>query len=138
MNKYISNSVENTQLIARDFADRLSLGSVICMKGDLGAGKTTFIQGVANALNFDENIVSPTFNILLQYRNSDGLTLNHFDLYRLNNDEELDDIAFYEIIEDANSISFIEWAEKFPDSMPSNSIELQIKKLDKTTREISY
>lgn len=137
MNKFISNSVSDTNKIAADFCELLKPGTVVCMTGDLGAGKTAFVQGVARHLGINDDIMSPTFNILLQYKISDGLVLNHFDLYRLETQEELDDIAFYEVIED-NAISFIEWSEKFPDCMPSDAINLSIKKIDENTREISY
>ena len=103
-----ANNLEELQKIAEDFANNLKPGDVVCMTGDLGAGKTTFTQFVAKKLGITEPVQSPTFNILLQYKSPDGLTLNHFDLYRLENADELDDIAFYETIEDPNSISFIE------------------------------
>ena len=121
MTKIHANNLEELQKIAEDFAKNLNPGDVVCMTGDLGAGKTTFTQFVAKKLGITEPVQSPTFNILLQHKSPEGLILNHFDLYRLENADELDDIAFYETIEDSNSISFIEWAEKFKDEMPESA-----------------
>lgn len=106
MSEFTSNSVQETKDFAAKFAQSLKPGDVVCLQGDLGAGKTQFVQGVAAYLGIQESVVSPTFNILLQYE--DGkLPLYHFDLYRLNNIDELEDIAFYETVE-ADGLSFIE------------------------------
>lgn len=136
MNETIINNIEELQIFANDFVKNLNPGDVICISGGLGAGKTTFVQCIANALNIHEQLQSPTFNILLTYKNDDGLSLNHLDLYRLETPDELDDIAFYEEIEN-DAISFIEWAEKFESEMPDNSIWISIKKIDETKRKIT-
>ena len=95
------------------------------------------IGAIAKALGIQDGVQSPTFNLLLQYQNAEGILLNHFDLYRLESEDDLDNIGFYEIIED-DSFSFIEWAEKFPEAMPENALTLKIEKLDASTRKFSW
>lgn len=109
------------------------------LSGDLGAGKTQFVQGVAAALGVHDQVTSPTFNILLQY--VDGqLPLYHFDLYRLENAEELEDIGYFDTIE-GDGVSFIEWGEKFPSALPSDYLEIVITvdvEGDRTVRAQSH
>lgn len=133
--EFISNSVEDTKKYAAEFLQKLKSGDVVCLSGDLGAGKTQFVQGIASALGVNIPVVSPTFNILLEYR--DGkIPLFHFDLYRLTDEEELEDIAFYETIE-SDGLSFIEWSEKFPDAMPSDAYSVNIEKINESIRKIT-
>lgn len=136
MNETVINNLEELQNFANDFVKNLKPGDVICLAGDLGAGKTAFVKCIANAYKIQEQLQSPTFNILLTYENEDGLRLNHFDLYRLEQDADLDDIAFYEEIE-SYAISFIEWAEKFKDAMPEDAIWISIKKINENKRKIT-
>ena len=120
MKEITINNLEELENFCEEFSTTLKPGNVICLTGDLGAGKTAFVQSICSALNIEEKVQSPTFNIQLRYRN-DNVVLNHFDLYRLEKPEELEDIGFYEAIEN-DSISFVEWAEKFKDQMPEDAI----------------
>lgn len=106
MNEVNIENIKELKSFAKDFSNKLKPGSVICLSGDLGAGKTAFVQSICSALNIEEQVQSPTFNILLQYKN-DEVAVNHFDLYRLENSEELEDIGFFESIE-TEAISFVE------------------------------
>lgn len=130
---YISKSANETKQFASKFTKELPAGAVVCLDGDLGAGKTQFVQGAALYLGVKEDVVSPTFNLLLEYH-SGSLPLYHFDLYRFDNIEQLEDIAFYEVIE-SGGLSFIEWANKFPQAIPNDAISIYIKKLDENKRE---
>lgn len=120
MDKIRINNLEELNDLAKEYCTQLNPGAVVCLTGDLGAGKTTFVRYISEALGIKDQVQSPTFNIQLQYKN-DNATLNHFDLYRLEKAEELEDIGFYEAIED-EAITFIEWAEKFKDQMPEDAI----------------
>ena len=102
----------------------LRAGDVIVLSGDLGAGKTQFVQGVAAALGVRGPVTSPTFNILLSYLEG-SLPLHHFDLYRLDDADELEDIGFYDTL-DADGASFVEWGERFPDALPYGYLEVRI------------
>ena len=106
-----STSVEETRKLAFGMAQKAQPGDVILLTGDLGAGKTHFTQGFACGLGMNEVPTSPTFNLVCEYH--DGrLPLYHFDLYRLEDATELDDIDYYAIIE-GDGVSLVEWGNKF-------------------------
>lgn len=132
--------MDETKSFASFFSKNLTHNDIVVLSGDLGAGKTQFVQGIAKGFNIDNQIISPTFNILLQYegcRLYDGslATLNHFDLYRLEDPTDLEDIGFYDILE-SGGVSVIEWGEKFIDEIPDNYWQINISKTDETSRKI--
>ena len=101
-------------------------GDVICLTGDLGAGKTLFSKGVAQALGVAaEEVTSPTFAIMNVY--TGALEVRHFDLYRLNRPEELEDIGFGEYA-GGDGVTLIEWAELFADELPEEYLQVLITK----------
>lgn len=119
-----SSSVENTQACAAALAGVLDAGAVVTLDGDLGAGKTHFTQGLAAALGVAQAVTSPTFNLVVEY--TDGrIPLYHFDLYRLDSPDQLEDLAFYEYVE-GDGISCVEWASKFPEEMPEDRLEVYL------------
>ncbi len=122
---YISNSADETRQIAAEITKKLKSGSVICMYGDLGAGKTAFVQGMALALGINEPVTSPTFTIVNEYYGT--LPLYHFDVYRIGSSEEMYEIGFDEYI-NGNGICVIEWAELIEDILPEDSIRITIRK----------
>ena len=126
--KITSLNVEETQRIAAALAKVVVPGTVIALEGDLGAGKTHFTQGLARGLGVGEAVTSPTFNVMSVY-DQGRLPLYHFDLYRLEDAHELEDIAFYDYVE-ADGVSCIEWAAKFPEEIPAQALWISI-----TTRE---
>lgn len=132
-----SASAEQTMALGAALGERLQNGDVVLLKGDLGAGKTCFSKGVAKGLGITSDVVSPTFNIVIQY--DDGrIPLYHFDLYRLEEPDELEDVDFYYLIDrDTCGVSLVEWADLFPDEMPDERIEVNIIKADDGTREIN-
>lgn len=123
--EYISKSYEETQKIASDFARTLKSGDVICMYGDLGAGKTAFVQGMAKGLNITEPITSPTFTIVNEY--SGSLPLYHFDVYRIADSDEMYEIGYEEYVY-GDGISVIEWAELIEDILPDKRYRVTILK----------
>ena len=95
------------------------------MYGDLGAGKTAFVQGMAKALNIDEPVTSPTFTIVNEYNGT--LPLYHFDVYRIGSSDEMFEIGFDEYV-NGDGISVIEWAELIEDILPPDTISVTIRK----------
>ncbi len=131
---FISHSVEETQQLARSISERAQAGDVILLVGDLGAGKTHFTQGFAAGLGIAEVPTSPTFNLVCEYH--DGrLPLYHFDLYRLEEADELEDIDYYGIIE-GDGVSLVEWGDKFEEAAPDDCLVLDFKVSDDGTRTI--
>lgn len=106
-------------------------GDVVVLSGDLGAGKTHLVQGIARALGVEERVTSPTFNLLLVHPGP--VPLYHFDLYRLDREEDLEDIAFYETIE-GDGVSAIEWGDRFPASLPPDRLLVTIHREGETAR----
>ncbi|MGN0148807.1 MAG: tRNA (adenosine(37)-N6)-threonylcarbamoyltransferase complex ATPase subunit type 1 TsaE [Clostridia bacterium] len=123
--EYISNNVNETKEIAAEFAKKLSGGDVICMYGDLGAGKTAFVQGLAVGLEIEEPITSPTFTIVNEY--SGKLPLYHFDVYRIADSEEMYEIGYDEYVY-GEGVSIIEWSELIEDILPENHYSVTILK----------
>ena len=129
MFKFKSDAPARTAELARRLAGVLRPGTVICLDGDLGAGKTLFVQNLAASLGVQGEVTSPTFNLMNVYE--DGrLPLVHFDLYRLEQECELDEIGFYDYAENPEGLVLIEWAEKFPECLPEDHIALQIQRTD--------
>ncbi len=123
--EYISKSYEETQKIASGFAKTLKSGDVVCMYGDLGAGKTVFVQGMARGFNIFEPITSPTFTIVNEY---DGdMPLYHFDVYRIADSDEMYEIGYEEYVY-GDGISVIEWAELIEDILPDERYSVTILK----------
>lgn len=119
-----SASVDETIELGRQLSACLQPDDVVLLSGDLGAGKTQLSKGVAAGLGVSTDVTSPTFNILIEYEGS-GLTLYHFDLYRLEDAEELEDIDFYGVLE-SGGVSLVEWGDKFPDAMPDEYLDVRI------------
>ena len=137
MKKYISNSVEDTNKIAKEFARTIEPGQIVLLVGDLGAGKTAFVKGVVKALHGDpDQVTSPTFTIVNEY-SLDDFPIYHFDLYRLENPNELYNIGFEEYFY-GSGVCFIEWPERASDFFDDSVIVVNIKKLGDNKREISF
>jgi len=123
--EYISSSPQDTEAFGRRLASRLEPGSVIALSGGLGAGKTCLVKGIAAALGIDENITSPTYNIINEYQ-LNGCSLFHIDAYRLNGDEDFASTGAGECFS-AGGITIIEWSERIPGSIPAGAIDIEIE-----------
>jgi tRNA threonylcarbamoyladenosine biosynthesis protein TsaE len=127
-------SEEETAALARNFAKQLEGGEVVSLTGRLGSGKTFFVRHAAKYFGI-ENVTSPTFAIINVYNGKK--VINHFDFYRINKAEELYEIGINDYFNDSESITFIEWAELFPEVLPAKRINITIKLNDDFTREIT-
>ncbi|MEG0894232.1 MAG: tRNA (adenosine(37)-N6)-threonylcarbamoyltransferase complex ATPase subunit type 1 TsaE [Oscillospiraceae bacterium] len=136
LQKYFSNSVEQTEKIACDFAKTLKKGDVIAYSGDLGAGKTAFTRGLAQGLNIQDEISSPTFALVHEYQGE--IPLYHFDMYRINSLDDVYSTGFFDYLEQGGILA-VEWSENilpFLEDMENNLIKIDIKHIDENSREI--
>jgi tRNA threonylcarbamoyladenosine biosynthesis protein TsaE len=101
------------------------LPSVWLLNGELGSGKTTFVQGLAAGLGIAERLTSPTFALVHEYQSPQGLLLFHFDLYRLGSAEEVFDLGFEDYLRQPRSLCLFEWAERFPEIFPTDCLKIQ-------------
>ena len=124
----VTHAPQETAALAERLGAAAEAGTVLCLVGDLGVGKTLFTQGFARGLGVTEEVTSPTFALMNQY--CGRLPVTHFDLYRLEREEELDEIGFYEFAEPSGGVVLIEWADKFPDALPKPHIRLEIERGD--------
>lgn len=140
--KSISKSLEETKKIAKEFVSSLSpfvdKACVVGLYGNLGAGKTSFTQGVAQALGINETVTSPTFVIekIYELENQKFTRLIHIDAYRIEKSEEMLHLGFAEIIKDSNNLILIEWPENIQNIMPAH-IQVRLEPLPlENSREI--
>ncbi|MEK7551052.1 MAG: tRNA (adenosine(37)-N6)-threonylcarbamoyltransferase complex ATPase subunit type 1 TsaE [Patescibacteria group bacterium] len=137
MNPNIVNtqSLKETQEFASNFAKNLKAGDILCLYGDLGSGKTSFVQGLAKGLGIEGRIISPTFIIARQYEMG-NLNFYHIDLYRTQTMHDLYSIGLDEILENKNNIVAIEWSEKLLELLPKKRIDLKFEYIDQDKRKI--
>lgn len=126
MISFISHSTKETEDFAFDIAKKVKCPQLICLKGDLGAGKTAFTRGFARFFGIEKGVSSPTFTIMHRYDGTE--TINHYDLYRINDYDELVDIGFEEQIE--NGISLIEWPDNFEEYFPADRVVINISHIE--------
>ncbi len=112
----------------------LKAGDVFALQGNLGAGKTHFVQGIAKGMGITDTVVSPTFTILNYYEHA--LPLQHFDFYRLEEEAELDNLGFDDYL--PGGVTVIEWSEKFPDRLPADAAIIRIDKVSVTDRVFHF
>ena len=127
----ITKSFEETQQLGMDFAKTLKPGDVVCLHGDLGSGKTTFVQGVAKGLGNTKQIISPTFIIMRTYKN-----MYHIDLYRIENENDINGIGLLDLIKEQDRVILIEWPEKIEHLLPTKRKNLFFEYVDDKRRTI--
>ena len=129
-----SHSPEETERLGRALMDLLPDGSVVALRGELGAGKTCLVRGMARALCGNPLVSSPTFTILHEYEG--GRKLHHLDLYRITSPDELIDIGFEDLISDPPAVCVIEWAERAEPCLPKKRVDLTLEHAGGDTRTI--
>ena len=135
----ITKNSEETFLYGKKYGSVSKEKNIYCLIGDLAAGKTTFVKGFINYFSEKLIVSSPTFTICKMYDvNKNNIKkIYHFDLYRLNSINDLEDIGFFETINEDNSISLVEWPDQFLKIFPQNSIFINFKKINESEREIN-
>lgn len=134
MNTYHSYSVLETEQIASNFAKTLQKGDIIAFRGNLGAGKTAFVRGLAAGLSVSGEVSSPTFALVHEYT-GDTVTLYHFDMYRINDFEDLYSTGFFDYLE-TDAILAIEWSEQIQQVLPEHTITVEIQYVNDQERTI--
>ncbi len=123
--KFVSNSEQDTMQFAKKLASKLNTGDIVVLTGELGAGKTKFTEGFLSYFGLENEISSPTFTIVNEYKN-DKTTIYHFDVYRLEDSDEFYAIGGEEYFE--NGICIIEWGELIKDALPEKYINITFEK----------
>ena len=133
MQTFLSNSIEQTYFIGECFGNLLQKPIFIAIDGDLGAGKTHFVQGLARGISVDRTPRSPTFSIMEEYEGR--IPLLHVDFYRLE-ETDLEPLGLEEQLELWSGVIVVEWASRFPSLFPSPPIYVRIRIVDDESREI--
>jgi tRNA threonylcarbamoyladenosine biosynthesis protein TsaE len=138
----VTNSFKETQKVGFDFAKTLKGGDVVALHGDLGSGKTTFVQGLAEGLGITKKIISPTFIIMRTYEvrsmNHESRIMNfyHVDLYRIEDEKDVEGLGLLEIMQSNDSIVVIEWPEKIENILPQTKKDIIFTYIDNDRRNI--
>jgi tRNA threonylcarbamoyladenosine biosynthesis protein TsaE len=132
----ITHSAEETIVFGRSLASELSPPLIVLLRGDLGAGKTTLVKGIAEGFGAAraEDVTSPTFTLVHEYRGPD-VTLYHIDLYRIDTQRDLETLGIDDLLA-PNSILLIEWGEKFAHLRPDQNVEITLERVGETERRI--
>lgn len=129
----ITHSAEETIEFAVSFGKKLVGGEIIAYRGGLGAGKTTFTRGLSIGLGLGDEVTSPTFALVNEYRGK--INLIHFDMYRINGAADLETTGFYDYM-DGDSVLAVEWSENISEELPVETITVTIERIDDDTRRI--
>ena len=126
--RFVTASTEETIALGERLGKELRAGDVLVLTGDLGAGKTQLTKGIAAGMGVVDDVTSPTFNILMVYE-GEQMPLYHFDLYRLDDPDQLEDIGFYDALE-GDGPCVIEWGEQFSDEIGPERLDVFLTRLD--------
>ena len=132
---FYTNNSDQTVNLGKEVAKKIKKGILITLYGNLGAGKTTFVQGLAKGLGVKKRIISPTFVLVRNYALEADRKFYHVDLYRIDSTKDLIELGISELFEDTNNIIAIEWPEKIS-NLPKKRIEVFFEYLDDNKRKI--
>ncbi len=134
--EFISRSPEQTRRIGERLGDALKAGDVVCLHGDLGAGKTTFVQGIAQGWGSLDSVSSPTFILVNVYRRADGQLLFHLDTYRLESVPEVEELDLESML--AQGALIIEWPERLGNIVPDERLWINFEHVDEEHRQMRF
>ncbi len=130
---FVSHSPEQTLRLGVRLGEHVRAGDLLCLSGELGAGKTTFITGVGRGWGALDAVTSPTFVLVNEYRRADGLRLWHLDCYRLDSGAEALALGFDDLLETAG-VMVVEWPERIVEVLPHERLNLTLRWVDDTKR----
>ncbi len=135
--EYITRSPEETVALGRKLAPTLKSARMVILRGDLGAGKTTLVKGIAEGLEAasQDDVTSPTFTLIHEFRGPE-VNLFHVDLYRVETPRELDTLGLDELFAEEGNLVLLEWGEKFPRFMKERDMEISIERVAEHERKI--
>jgi tRNA threonylcarbamoyladenosine biosynthesis protein TsaE len=135
--EFTTKSAEETIALGRELAPSLAPPKIVVLRGDLGAGKTTLVKGIARAFQAaeEEDVTSPTFTLIHEYRGP-AATVYHIDLYRVDTQRELETLGLDDLMTE-NSVLLIEWGEKFARFEQERDVEIALERISDTERRIS-
>ena len=136
MNRLYINSLSDIQDTAKEFLSLFSKPTVVAFVGEMGAGKTTFIKAVCKELGVVDTVNSPTFAIINDYETKDGSNIYHFDLYRIEKAEEVEEIGFEDYLY-SGKWCFVEWPEIADNYFPNKIVKVKIEELEDGRRQLS-
>jgi tRNA threonylcarbamoyladenosine biosynthesis protein TsaE len=136
--EFTTHSAEETIALGRKLALQLSPPKLVLLRGDLGAGKTTLVKGIAEACQAasEDEVTSPTFTLIHEYRGP-AMQIYHIDLYRIDTLRELDTLALDDLMSES-SILLIEWGEKFPRFVRERDVEIALERVGENDRRIEF
>ena len=135
---FLTDSAEETIALGEKLAHRLRDARIVLLRGDLGAGKTTLVKGIAEGFRAaaQDDVTSPTFTLIHEYRGAER-TLYHIDLYRIDTERELATLGLEDLSDEAGALLLIEWGEKFERLATLRDIEVVLERTGETSRKIS-
>jgi tRNA threonylcarbamoyladenosine biosynthesis protein TsaE len=135
--EHITHSAEETMALGRELAPTLKNARMVILRGDLGAGKTTLVKGIAEGLRAasQDDVTSPTFTLIHEFRGPE-VNLFHVDLYRIDTPRELDTLGLDELFAENGNLVLLEWGEKFPRFQKERDVEISIERLGDEERRI--
>lgn len=131
----VTGTAEDTRAVGAALAELLVPGDVISLSGDLGAGKTTFVQGAARGLGVEDPVASPTFVLVREYRGD--LPVYHLDVYRLDRLQEVIDLGFEDLL-DPSGVMFIEWGDAIDALLPDEHLRVELRSGEDDARRLSF
>ncbi len=136
VHEVVTHSAEETVALGRSLAPSLVPPKLVLLRGDLGAGKTTLVKGIARAFDaaHEDDVTSPTFTLIHEYRGP-HVNVVHVDLYRVDTPRQLETLGLDDLVAE-NSVLLLEWGEKFPRFVKECDVEIQIERLGETERRI--
>lgn len=138
VHEHITHSAEETMALGHELAPTLKPARMVLLRGDLGAGKTTLVKGIAEGLRAasQDDVTSPTFTLIHEYRGPE-VNIFHVDLYRIDTQRELDTLGLDELFAEEGNLVLLEWGEKFPRFEKERDVEIVIKRQGDQERRIT-
>ncbi|HKD92637.1 MAG TPA: tRNA (adenosine(37)-N6)-threonylcarbamoyltransferase complex ATPase subunit type 1 TsaE [Terriglobales bacterium] len=135
---YTTQSPEETIALGRSLAAQFASPQLVLLRGELGAGKTTLVKGIAEAFDAakQEEVTSPTFTLIHEYRGHE-ITIYHIDLYRIDTERELATLGIDDLLRDQHNLVLIEWGEKFPRFVAERDVEIAFERTGDSERRIT-